>query len=106
MDSEGRYERVSSLYENNAGLLSALAILAPDGNVRIAVVNLIDFVSDTDDDALIDRRIILEVIARGIVHGGFILPEEEGYEDLSELNAEEALAHFRKQLEIDDEDEV
>lgn len=114
-DAEGRYERVmGGVYGDNAGLLSALAVLAPDGNVRVAVVNLIDFLADTEDtEPLVDKRVVLEILARGIIHLGWAIPgeeteyssTEEHFEDMTELNASEAIAHFRRQLEMDDEDD-
>jgi hypothetical protein len=112
---------MKSLYNNNGELLAALAMLAPEGNVRIATVNLIDFLNSLEsDEVLIDKRIILEILARGIVYLGWGTPDlhdgievddhatefqRRGFEDFSELTPEEVLAHFQKQLEIEEEDE-
>lgn len=108
-DGDGRYERMTSLYGNNGELVAALAMLAPEGNVRIALVNTIDFLASLDEPTLIDSRVIQEIIARGIVHLGFEIPGEAGeepYEDMSELTIEDAVAQFRKQLDIDEEEDV
>lgn len=108
-EAEGRYERVSGLADNSNELLAALALLAPDGNVRVAVCNVIDFLADCPEDAVVDKRIILEIIARGIVYMSFSAPahddtEGEEFEDMSELSAEDAVTQFRKQLGLEEED--
>lgn len=100
---------MGSLYANNSELLAALAILAPEGNVRVALVGLIDFLESSDDDILFDRRAIFEVIARGIIQLNFDMDEEveEGgvtQEVFDGLTPEQALEKFRLQLGTDEEE--
>lgn len=119
-DAEGRYERVTSLYENNGEMLASLAMLAPSGNARVALVNIIDFlVSLGDDEIEIDKRIILEIATRGLVLLGWNSPEDHahddggphdaefaarGFEDFSELTPEETLQAFRRELGLADDE--
>lgn len=98
---------MASLHESNAELLAALAILAPEDNVRVALVNMIEFMEDCDDETMFNRRLVLEIIARGIVDLGWrVRPGEEDFEDLSELTLDDAVAQFRKQLQLEEEEDV
>lgn len=115
-EDDGR--NMASLYENNGELLASLVMFAPPGNVRVALVQLIDFLTDLEDGAEIDVRVVLEIVTRGVIQLGFASEEDcehpdhqhdqeferRGFEDLSELSPEETLAHFRRQLGIDGDD--
>lgn len=115
-DEDGRYG-MASLYDNNGEMLVALASFAPTGNTRIALVQLIDFLVDLEDDAVIDVRVILEIIARGLVRLGFTDDDDgehehpsygehqQAYADYSELTPEETLQAFRLELGLDGEDD-
>lgn len=91
---------MGSLYESNADLLAALCILAPEGNVRVALVGLIDFLEGTEEDIVFDRRAIFEVIARGVVQMNFEMGEQDddSSEDFTGQSSEEIIEQFRRQL--------
>lgn len=94
---------MGSLYQDNAQLLAALAILAPEGNVRFALVGLIDFLEGTAEDIVFDRLAIFEVLARGIVQMNFEMDDDDGEAvDLTDLSPEEVIEKFRAQLGTDE----
>lgn len=101
---------MASLYQNNSELLAALAILAPEGNVRVALVGLIDVLEGCSEDIMWDRRGIFEIIARGIIRLNFNPDDDDDEEgDVTRDNAdglspEEIIEKFRAELGIDEEE--
>lgn len=97
------------LYGNNVALLQALAMLAPELNVRISLVNLIDFLADLQPGDTIERDDLYEVIAENVVWlhdhvtGDQDSHEADEEEGLRDAPLDEAVLRFRKQLGLDNE---
>lgn len=105
---------MSGLFGNNVALLQALGMLAPEVNVRVALVNLVDFLADLQPGDSIERDDIFEVIAENIIwlHDHVGSDDEHGVEGEElefsmeqDLSLDEALKKFRAQLGMKDEED-
>lgn len=99
---------IGSLYRNNSELLAALAMLAPEGNVRVALVSLIDVVESAETDGeptLWTRDALFEVIARSIVRLNLVVDDEEDGSDFDTdgLTPEQVIEKFRAELGLEGE---
>lgn len=101
---------MGSLYRNNAELLAALAMLAPEGNVRVGLVSLIDVVESAETDGeptLWTRDALFEVIARAIVRLSLTVDDEDETDftegDTAGLTPEQVIEKFRAELGLEGE---
>jgi hypothetical protein len=91
------------LWNNPLELIKALAELAPEIHVRVALFNLVEFIQGLDDEAVVDAADLLEVIVQSLInlhhHVGDEDPEhKESEEDFDGMSTEDIVARFMKQL--------
>lgn len=99
---------MGSLYESNTELLAALCILAPEGNVRVALVGLIDMLEEAGEAIAFTKVEIYENIARGIIRLHIDLDDEDGdehdHEHHHHHDDQDIIKRFQRELGIEGEE--